>query len=157
MEKLAQRHGTPLYVYSGDEIARRVEMFSGAFPVLRPLICYSVKANPALAILRLIDRQNGGFDIVSGGELERVLTLGKEAAQRVVFSGVGKTAAEMDLALRAGILIFNVESEAEIELLAERAAKRPDSGADRPPGKPGCLRRDPSVYLNGAAGTQVWH
>jgi diaminopimelate decarboxylase len=112
-----------LYVYSGDQIADRVEMFSRAFHPIRPLICYSVKANSALAILRLIERKGGGFDIVSGGELERVLTLGKEAAQRVVFSGVGKTAAEMDLALRAGILIFNAESEAEVELLAERAAK----------------------------------
>ncbi len=121
---LARRHGTPLYVYSGDQIAQRVELFGRAFDPLRPLICYSVKANSALAILRLIDGQGGGFDIVSGGELERVLTLGKEAAERVVFSGVGKAAAEMDLALRAGILIFNVESEAEIELLAERAAKQ---------------------------------
>jgi diaminopimelate decarboxylase len=124
LEKLARRHGTPLYVYSGDQIAHRVEMFTRAFHPIRPLICYSVKANSALAILRLIDREGGGFDIVSGGELERVLTLGKEAVQRVVFSGVGKTAAEMDLALRAGILIFNVESEAEIELLAQRAAKQ---------------------------------
>ncbi len=99
-------------------------MFAGAFQPLRPLICYSVKANSALAILRLIDRQRGGFDIVSGGELERVLTLRKAAAQRVVFSGVGKTAAEMDLALQAGILIFNVESEAEIELLTQRAARQ---------------------------------
>ncbi len=124
LEKLARRHGTPLYVYSGDQISERVGMFTRAFDPLRPLICYSVKANSALAILRLIDQQGGGFDIVSGGELERVLTLGKRAAGRVVFSGVGKTAAEMDLALRAGILIFNVESEAEIELLAQRAAKQ---------------------------------
>jgi diaminopimelate decarboxylase len=124
LEKLARQHGTPLYVYSGDQIARRVEMFARAFQPLIPLICYSVKANSALAILRLIDQRGGGFDIVSGGELERVLTLGERAAQRVVFSGVGKTAAEMDLALRAGILIFNVESEAEIELLAERAARQ---------------------------------
>ncbi len=124
MEKLARRYGTPLYVYSGDQIAQRVEMFSRAFDPVRPLLCYSVKANSALAILRLIDRRGGGFDIVSGGELERVLTIGKEAAQRVVFSGVGKTAAEIDLALRAGILIFNAESEAEVELLAERAAKQ---------------------------------
>jgi diaminopimelate decarboxylase len=123
LEKLARRYGTPLYVYSGDQIAQRVEIFSRAFSPLRPLVCYSVKANSALAILRLIDRQGGGFDIVSGGELERVLTLGKEAAGRVVFSGVGKTAEEMDLALRSGILIFNAESEAEIELLAERAAR----------------------------------
>jgi diaminopimelate decarboxylase len=111
-------------VYSGDQIAYRVQMFTSAFHPIHPLICYSVKANSALAILRLIDRQGGGFDIVSGGELERVLTLGEQAARRVVFSGVGKTAAEMDLALGAGILIFNVESEAEIELLTQRAARQ---------------------------------
>lgn len=124
LEKLARQYLTPLYVYSGDQISQRVEMFTRTFAPLRPLLCYSVKANSALAILRLIHRQGGGFDIVSGGELERVLAIGKEAAHRVVFSGVGKTAAEMDLALRAGILIFNAESEAEIELLAERAARQ---------------------------------
>jgi diaminopimelate decarboxylase len=123
LERLAQRHGTPLYVYSGDQIAYRARIFAEAFGEMRPLVCYSVKANSALGILRLIDRVGGGFDIVSGGELERVLTLGAEAAHKVVFSGVGKTAAEMDLALRAGILIFNVESEAEMDLLAQRAAK----------------------------------
>ena len=83
LEKLAGRYGTPLYVYSGDQIVQRVEMFTRAFDPIRPLLCYSVKANSALAILKLIDRHGGGFDIVSGGELERVLTLGKEAAQRV--------------------------------------------------------------------------
>ncbi len=113
-------------------------MFAAAFDPDRTLICYSVKANSALAILKLIDSQGGGFDIVSGGELERVLAVSKEAARRVVFSGVGKTAAEMDLALRAGILIFNVESEAEVELLAQRAAKQH-------------VRRDPSVYFDRAA------
>jgi diaminopimelate decarboxylase len=115
-----------------------MQMFAAAFDPDRTLICYSVKANSALAILKLIDSQGGGFDIVSGGELERVLAVSKEAARRVVFSGVGKTAAEMDLALRAGILIFNVESEAEVELLAQRAAKQH-------------VRRDPSVYFDRAA------
>ena len=120
---MARRFGTPLYVYSADQILYRVEMFSRAFEALSHLVCYSIKANPALAILRLIDRLEAGFDIVSGGELERVLTISKEAARRVVFSGVGKSAAEMDLALRSRILIFNVESKAEMELLVERAAK----------------------------------
>jgi diaminopimelate decarboxylase len=119
----ARMYGTPLYVYSADEIAHRAGIFATAFQAVKHLVCYSVKANPALAIMQIVDRQSGGFDIVSGGELERVLTVSKEAAHRVVFSGVGKTAAEMDLALRSGILIFNVESEAEVELLAERAAK----------------------------------
>jgi diaminopimelate decarboxylase len=82
-----------------------------------------VKANSNLSILKLLARRGAGFDIVSGGELERVLKAGKTAARRVVFSGVGKMAEEMDLALKAGILIFNVESEAELALLAERAQK----------------------------------
>ncbi len=123
LEDVAQRHGTPLYVYSGDAIIRRMAAFASAFHPLRHLVCYSVKANSSLAILRLLDDRGAGFDIVSGGELERVLTVGAESARRVVFSGVGKTAAEMDLALRSDILLFNVESEAEVELLAHRAAK----------------------------------
>jgi diaminopimelate decarboxylase len=119
----ARKYGTPLYVYSADQIAHRARLFARAFQSRKHLVCFSVKANPVLAILRIIDSQGGGFDIVSGGELERVLTISREAAHRVVFSGVGKTAAEMDLALRSGILIFNAESEAEVELLAERAAR----------------------------------
>jgi diaminopimelate decarboxylase len=122
--EVASRHGTPLYLYSGDQIADRLDLFAQAFATVRQLTCYSVKANSSLAILKIIHQRGAGFDIVSGGELERVLTLGTQAGRQVVFSGVGKTAAEMDLALRSGILIFNCESEAEIELLAERAAKQ---------------------------------
>ena len=87
------------------------------------MVCYAVKANSALAILKLLAAQGAGFDIVSGGELERVLAVDKAVSARVVFSGVGKTAPEIDLALRSGILLFNVESEGELELLAERAAR----------------------------------
>jgi diaminopimelate decarboxylase len=123
LETVARRYGTPVYVYSTDQIIYRLALFAKAFQTASHLVCYSVKANPSLAILRKMDQRGAGFDIVSGGELERVLALGGEAARRVVFSGVGKTAAEMDLALRSGILIFNVESEAEIDLLAARAAK----------------------------------
>lgn len=123
LEALAGKWSTPLYVYSASQIVQRFELFSHAFARRRPLICYSVKANSNLSILRLLARRGSGFDIVSGGELERVLQVSKSSARRVVFSGVGKTAAEMDLALRAGILIFNVESEAEAALLSERAAK----------------------------------
>lgn len=86
-------------------------------------MCYAVKANSNLAILKLLARRDAGFDVVSGGELERVLAVDRSAAERVVFSGIGKTAAEIDLALRSGILLFNVESEGELELLSERAAK----------------------------------
>lgn len=123
LESLARKFGTPLYVYSADQIAERLRLFQRALSGRDHLVCYAVKANSALAILKLLAGLGAGFDIVSGGELERVLAAAPEAAGRVVFSGVGKTAAEIDLALRAGILEFNVESEAELELLAARAKK----------------------------------
>jgi diaminopimelate decarboxylase len=123
LETLARRHGTPLYVYSADQIVERLEMFQQALKGRNHLVCYAVKANSALAILKLLADQGAGFDIVSGGELERVLTVAPEAAERIVFSGVGKTAAEIDLALKVGILEFNVESEAELALLSARASK----------------------------------
>src|SRR6185437_4103508 len=123
LEALARKYGTPLYVYSADAIVYRFGLFAEAFSEQSHLVCYAVKANSALAILRLLAERGAGFDIVSGGELERVLAVSKAAAARAVFSGVGKTAGEIDLALRSGILLFNVESEGELELLAERAAK----------------------------------
>lgn len=101
----------------------RLGMFEIAFAAVPHLVCYAVKANSTLGILQLFARRGAGFDVVSGGELERVLAVDRRAVGRTVFSGIGKTAAEMDLALRAGILQFNVESEGELELLAERAAK----------------------------------
>jgi diaminopimelate decarboxylase len=123
LETLAKRHGTPLYVYSADQILARLSLFQHALAGRDHLVCYAVKANSALAILKLLAAHGAGFDIVSGGELERVLAVAPEAAGRVVFSGVGKTPAEIDLALNADILQFNVESEAELDLLAARAAK----------------------------------
>jgi diaminopimelate decarboxylase len=123
LDALAKKYGTPLYVYSADHLLYRLQLFTQACAKQSHLVCYAVKANPALAILKLLDKQGAGFDIVSGGELERILTVDKSAAARVVFSGVGKTAPEIDLALRSGILLFNVESEGELELLAERTAK----------------------------------
>jgi diaminopimelate decarboxylase len=127
LERLAEKHGTPLYVYSAAAIRSRLTAFARAFRSVPHTLCYSVKANSALAILRLIARQGAGFDVVSGGELERVLRIDKDkarrAAKRVVFSGVGKTVPEMELALRAGILLFNVESASELEALAETAAR----------------------------------
>jgi diaminopimelate decarboxylase len=123
LDTLAKKYGTPLYVYSAGQILHRLQLFTEAFQSISHLVCYSVKANSALAILKLLEQNGAGFDIVSGGELERVLRVNRKAAQRVVFSGVGKTAAEIDLALQSGILIFNVESAGELELLAERAGK----------------------------------
>ncbi len=124
LPSLAEKYGTPLYVYSAGQILERYQLFSKAFAHREHLICYSVKANSNLSILKLLARRGSGFDIVSGGELQRILEVDKKAARRVVFSGVGKTAAEIDLALSAGILIFNVESESEAALLAERASRR---------------------------------
>jgi diaminopimelate decarboxylase len=124
LAKLAQQHGTPLYVYSGDQILERLALFQQALAGRPHLVCYAVKANSSLAILKLLAAHGAGFDIVSGGELERVLAAAPEAQGQVVFSGVGKTTDEMDHALEADILAFNVESEAELLLLAGRAAKR---------------------------------
>jgi diaminopimelate decarboxylase len=121
---LADKYGTPLYVYSSEQITQRFQLFHQAF-VHRPhTICYAVKANSSLAILRLLAQQGAGFDIVSGGELERVRKAHKPALKKVVFSGVGKQLWEIDAALDADILLFNVESEAELHLLAARAQAR---------------------------------
>jgi diaminopimelate decarboxylase len=123
LQGLAETFGTPLYVYSGDQIAERARLFQDAFAGTPHTVCYAVKANSSLAILKLLAGLGCGFDIVSGGELARVIAAaGPEVTQRVVFSGVGKTAPEMDAALAAGILMFNVESEPELDLLASRAA-----------------------------------
>ncbi|QMV19819.1 diaminopimelate decarboxylase [Granulicella sp. 5B5] len=122
---LAEQYGTPLYVYSADAIRERATMlqqaFAAAAPRLNTTLCYAVKANSSLAILKMLGEAGCGFDIVSGGELERVKRAAPQSVGKVVFSGVGKQAWEMDAALQAGILLFNVESEAELELLSERA------------------------------------
>ena len=123
LELLGRKYGTPLYVYSANQIAERLDLFQQAFAGRDHLVCYAVKANSSLAILKLLAQRGAGFDIVSGGELQRVIAAAPEAIGRVVFSGVGKTSAEIDRALEAGILEFNVESEAELELLAARARK----------------------------------
>jgi diaminopimelate decarboxylase len=123
LPKLAERHGTPLYVYSAATIRERYDAFDDAFGSLPHTICYSVKANSNLTILRLLARKGCGFDVVSGGELERVLIADRKAAREVVFSGVGKTREELTAALKAGIMLFNVESESELWALAECAAR----------------------------------
>jgi diaminopimelate decarboxylase len=123
LEKLAGRHGTPLYVYSASAIKERFKTLDFAFRGMPHTLCYSVKANSNLSILRLLSKLDAGFDIVSGGELERVRLASKKAVGKVVFSGVGKTREELEFALRSGILVFNVESEGELELLAECSAK----------------------------------
>lgn len=123
LSELARKHGTPLYVYSGTTIDERYKNFDRAFRSVPHTVCYSVKANSNLAILRRLAKSGSGFDVVSGGELERVLRADRNSVSRVVFSGVGKTAAEMEFALRQGILLFNLESESELRVLAECAAR----------------------------------
>jgi diaminopimelate decarboxylase len=121
INQLAKKFGTPLYVYSATAIRERYRTLEQAFHHVRHTLCYSVKANSNLSILRMLAGMGAGFDIVSGGELERVRRAQKKALNKVVFSGVGKTAAELKAALQSGILLFNVESEGELELLAECA------------------------------------
>jgi diaminopimelate decarboxylase len=123
LQSIARRFGTPCYVYSAGALRQRFLGLDRAFRSVPHTLCYAVKANSNLSLLRLLAKLGAGFDVVSGGELERVLRASRRAAARVVFSGVGKTAAEMDAALAAGILLFNVESEAELELLAARASR----------------------------------
>ncbi len=124
---LAARHGTPLYVYSAAMIRARLNAFAHAFRSIPHTLCYSVKANSTLGILRLVAGEEAGFDVVSGGELERVLRASPKAAGKVVgkvvYSGVGKTAAEMELALRSGLLLFNIESASELNLLSATATR----------------------------------
>jgi diaminopimelate decarboxylase len=120
---LADRFNTPLYVYSASAIRERVGAFAHAFRNVEHTICYSIKANSNLSILRLLGKLGCGFDVVSGGELERALRAKRRAAKKVVFSGVGKTVAEMEAALKADILLFNLESASEMEALAQCAAK----------------------------------
>ena len=121
LQKLADRYGTPLYVYSAAAIGQRYRQFEEAFAACDHTVCYSVKANSNLSVLKLLASLGSGFDIVSGGELHRVLQASRNKAGKVVFSGVGKRIDEIDFALRTGILMFNVESPSELRLLSARA------------------------------------
>ena len=121
LRKVAAQFGTPCYVYSRAALEDGFNQFKNALQGREHLICYAVKANSNLAVLNVFARLGAGFDIVSGGELQRVLAAGGDAG-KVVFSGVGKSIAEMRMALEAGILCFNVESAAELDRLNEVAA-----------------------------------
>ena len=121
LSDIARQYGTPCYVYSRAALTEAYHQFSTALQGREHLICFAVKANSNLGVLNVLARLGAGFDIVSGGELQRVLAAGGDAG-KVVFSGVGKTEAEMRMALDANILCFNVESSAELERLNEVAA-----------------------------------
>jgi diaminopimelate decarboxylase len=123
LSAIAERYGTPCFVYSRAALAQGFAGFDRPFGGRAHLICYAVKANPSLAILNLFARLGSGFDIVSGGELERVIAAGGDPG-KVVFSGVGKRSEEIELALAKRILCFNVESESELHRIARIAAER---------------------------------
>ncbi len=120
LDALATTHGTPLFVYSKAAMLAALAAYQRGFAGRNAQICYAMKANSSLAVLQVFARAGCGFDIVSGGELERVLAAGGDA-KMVIFSGVGKTRAEMSRALTVGIGCFNVESQAELDLLSDVA------------------------------------
>jgi diaminopimelate decarboxylase len=122
IEALAEQYGTPLFVYSRATLERHWHAFDSALAGHDHLVCYAAKANSNLAVLNLLARLGSGFDIVSGGELQRVLQAGGEPA-RIVFSGVGKLANEIETALEVDILCFNVESEQELDRINEIAGR----------------------------------
>ena len=129
---LANRFGTPLYVYSEGAILETLKSLQSAFAEVDPLICYSVKANSNLGVLKVMAEHGSGFDVVSGGELYRVGLAGGDAA-KTVFAGVGKTDEEIAAGLNAGVLMFNVESEAELDAVARVAGGNEPGRANRPP------------------------
>src|SRR3954451_4786594 len=120
--ELAERYGTPLYVYSQGAILGQLREIQEAFAEVEPLVCYSVKANSNLGLLKVLAEHGSGFDVVSGGELYRVRLAGGDPG-KTVFAGVGKTDQEIREALEAGVLMFNVESEAELDAVARIAAR----------------------------------
>ena len=121
VSELAERYGTPLYIYSESAILDQLKALQSAFAELEPLVCYSVKANSNLSILRVMAEHGSGFDVVSGGELYRVEVAGGSPS-KTVFAGVGKTDDEIAAGLTSGVLMFNVESEAELDAIARVAS-----------------------------------
>lgn len=123
VQQIAAKAGTPVYIYSQDHFLKQHESIVQAFKEVDPLVCYSVKSNSNLGILRAMALAGSGFDAVSKGEIYRALRAGAEP-DKIVFAGVGKTPEEIDYALEQGILMFNVESEAELDTISKVAAKR---------------------------------
>src|SRR4051812_29607574 len=146
---LAEKYGTPLYVYSQKTLLHHLRQIQTAFAAVNPLICYSIKSNPNLALCRLMAQNGSGFDVTSGGELYRALKAGG-TGPKMVFAGAGKTDAEIRAGLESNVLLFNVENEGELLTIGEvaKAMGRVARGAlrvtpARPP-KPHA-KTDPSV------------
>jgi diaminopimelate decarboxylase len=149
LTRIAEKCGTPTYIYSSASILDAYHRFTTAFRTIPHSICYAVKANSNLSILKLLVSAGSSFDIVSGGELHRLRHIGVPA-NRIVFSGVGKTKEEIREALQAGILLFNVESESELDTLAAEAARLKRRA-------PAALRVNPDVQAGAHAHISTGH
>ena len=149
LTRVAEKFGTPAYVYSSTSIVNAYLEFHRAFRAIPHAICYAIKANSNLSILRLLANVGSSFDIVSGGELDRLRRI-EVPGRQVVFSGVGKTREEIREALRVGILLFNVESESELDVLASEAARLSRRA-------PAALRVNPDVEAGGHAHISTGH
>ena len=153
---IAAAVGTPFYCYSTATLTRHYNVFAKAFAGLDALVCYAMKANSNQAVLRTLAKLGAGADVVSEGELRRALAAGIPPT-KIVFSGVGKTAREMDFALDAGILCFNVESEPELELLSARAVGAGHDGAGLAAHQSRRRRQDAQEDLHRQGREQVRH
>jgi hypothetical protein len=154
LESVAAEYGTPTFVYSRAALVSAHAGYTAALAGRDSMLCYAVKSNSNLAIMNVFARLGTGFDIVSGGELSRVLAAGGDPG-KVVFSGVGKTRDEMRAALTQGIYCFNVESEAELYRLAEVARQPGQARADRAAGQSGCRSEDAPLHFHRTEVQQV--
>ena len=152
--EIAQTVGTPFYLYSHRTLTHHYRVFDAAFAAIPHIVCFAVKANSNMAILRTFVREGGGVDLVSGGELYRALKAGVDP-QKIVYSGVGKREDEIDYALKTGILMFNVESEQELETINARAESVGRPGGNRIAGQSECGSPDPPAYFHGPQREQV--
>ncbi len=154
VRQIAESVGTPLYIYSRKQLLANYRAYRNAFRGLSYLICYALKANSNLSILKLLARQGSGADIVSGGELYRALKAGF-APERIVFAGVGKTAKEIETALRKRILALHVESEQELFLDRQDCKQTRPGCADQYAHQSGYQSADPSIHIHRTQETQV--
>ncbi len=154
LERIAREVGTPAYVYSLATLKRHYTVFDQAFAQVPHIVCYSVKANSNLALLRCFAKQGSGFDIVSGGELFRALKVGADP-KKIVFSGVGKKRDEIEYALNSGILMFNVESEEELTALERHRRRYRQKSADQFARQSRRRSADPSLYFHRHEKSQV--
>ncbi len=151
---LAAQYGTPLYLYSQNAILGQLKALQTAFAELEPLVCYSVKANSNLSILRVMAEHGSGFDVVSGGELFRVGVAGGDAGRRCL-PGSARRTRRSPPGSTPGVLMFNVESEAELDAIARVADAQGGAGAGGVPGQPGRRPEDAPVHLDGEQGIEV--